>query len=181
MRDGFFDIIKGEPRLRAEALTVPEMYDLWKTDTTPDKNIVTHKIAYIYHSVSPISAYGKMGKDKREAQVIEDTLTKFKLSVDPILTAARDKYKYLEVDCDMAAASLEAMDIVIDKINKLFREVEITADKGGNLDTIVRSAKQLMELQKVRDAFKKQIEEGYDSGMKTKRDIEPNIFDEDFN
>jgi len=181
MADGFFDIVKGEPRLRAEALLIPEMYALWKQDKTADKEIVTYKVSYIYHAINPISAYAKMDPKKRDIQVIEDMLTKRKLSIDPILIAARDKYKFLVVDCDMSASSLEAMDILINKINAFFKEVEILDGKGGNLGGLVSSAKQLRELHAIRDAFKKQIEEGYDSAVKTKRNIEPNMFDEEYN
>lgn len=180
MNDGFFDIIKNEPHIRAEALVIPEMYEIWKQDKTKEKVMFTQKMAYIYHSISPVSAYSKMNRDKREEQVVADFLTRNGLQLDESLKAAAAKYRLLEVESDAANMLLEGLEAAIFKLGQFLKEAEFTDGRQGNLTSIVNAAKQATILKTTRDQLKKQIEESYQANTKTKKDVEPNIFDDDY-
>lgn len=178
MNDGFFDIIKNEPRIRAEALVIPEIIEVWRQDKSKEKEVFTQKMAYIYHANSPMGPYSKMNKDKREEQVREDFLTRNNIILDEALKAASAKYRLLEVESDAAVMLLEGLEASIFKLGQFLKEAEFIDGKQGNL--IVNAAKQAIVLKTTRDQLKKQIEESYTANTKTKKDVEPNIFDDDY-
>ena len=91
MIDGFFDVIRGVPVIKPEALFVPEFKILWEGDKSKDKHRATRQIAYIYHSVNPMGPYGQLDPIEKEILTKRDLLKEG--DETPELIAARYKYR----------------------------------------------------------------------------------------
>lgn len=169
-----FDVIKGVPVIKPESLTIPEMRALWDSDKTPNKEIATKKITYLYHLLDSRSDYSKVGADIRKQIVDKDHLVGFK--IDEELQDAINKIVLLrksvpERFLDGAEAQLIKMAdfLKTSEINeKNIAKIALVISKGAEL---ISSHQQLVE----------KVAQNVQMGNKTKGDVKPNMFDNDNN
>lgn len=139
MIDGFFDVIRGVPVIKPEALFVPEFKILWEGDKSKDKHRATRQIAYIYHSVNPMGPYGQL--DPIEKEILTKEIYLKKVTNSRELIAARDKYRYLLIEFDVDMQLVEGVTEALRKIAIYLKDVIVVDGKGGNVGEINASIK----------------------------------------
>lgn len=181
MIDGFFDVIKGEPVIKPEALFIPELRALWDSDKDKNKSVATSKLCYVYHSISPISAYSQLGEPGN--YIREDAVTKAflrNIEKDTELLKVQEVYKALVIDADLDVLLLEGVKSAVRKLAKYLKDIEIVDGRGGNLSQIVDAVNKSTVLKAQKDQLTKQVQEGLEAQKHVKKGVRPNIFDEDY-
>lgn len=177
MIDGFFDVVRGVPVIKPEALFVPEFKALWEGDKSKDKHKATRQISYIYHSVNPMGPYGQLDPFEKEELTKRDLLKEG--DETPELIAARDKYRYLLIESDVDMQLVEGVTEALRKIAIYLKDVIVVDGKGGNVGEINASIKNASLMRGQRNQLLKEVQEGIEAQKNIKRNVRPNIFDED--
>lgn len=178
MIDGFFDVVRSEPVIKPEALFIPEFKALWEADKSKTKELATRQLCYIYHSVSPFSAYAKLDPIEKDLIVRGDFL-KDSDDESELLTLAKNKYHYLFIESDVDMELIQGVTEALRKIGRYLQSVEIMDGKGGNVREINAAIKDAALMKSQRDALIKQVQEGIEAQKRIKKNVRPNIFDED--
>lgn len=173
-----FDIVKGQPVLTAEALTIPIFRDIWENDKSQLKTEAFDKCTYIYHAVDPRSAYKDMSVTERKLIVDRDHLTKKGLKLDKQLQAAVDEYHQDFVQKKPALALLRGVESQFYKLGRYMEETEVD-DK--TIDKIVRAIEKAAVLVGSHQTLVEKVEQQLQLGTKIKKDIKPNQFDDEYN
>lgn len=177
MIDGFFDVDRGVPVIKAEALFVPEFKILWESDKSKEKHRVTRQMAYIYHSVNPMGPYGQLGPYEKEELTKKDLLKEG--DETPDLIAARNKYRELLIEADVDMLLVEGVTEALRKIAIYLKDVIVVDGKGGNVAEINSSIKNASIMRGQRNQLLKEVQEGIEAQKRIKKNVRPNIFDED--
>jgi|DEB0MinimDraft_4_1074332.scaffolds.fasta_scaffold11840_2 hypothetical protein len=166
-----FDIVNGKPQIIIEDLTVPEFRAVW--ESSKDKKIVELKLLYIYHLVDPKSPYAN--KPEHERGPLVQKLYVKGWAIDSVVIKAIAAYKSLYKTASMRY--LEGVEIQIDKLGKYLRDSEPT-DK--NINSILRAITEGSDILTSYAALKERIDKELSAKKNIKKNITPNIFEEDF-
>lgn len=89
------------PIIAPEMLAINEFKAIWLRDTSTTKEVAIKELAYVYFTESFDSVYNQYKGDLKEQRVINDVIKPKRKadfnSKDPLLIAARDKFKELQV------------------------------------------------------------------------------------
>ena len=89
------------PVIAPEMLAINEFKAIWLRDASTTKEVAIKELAYVYFTESFDSVYNQYKGDLKEQRVINDVIKPKRKadfnSKDPLLIAARDKFKELQV------------------------------------------------------------------------------------
>lgn len=167
-----FDIVRGVPVINPEALTIPELRKIWDSDPSIDKSLATKKIIYLYHLLDPRSAYAKVGHDVRKELVDKDHVKGFKIDKD--MKDAIEKVKKLE--WTVAHRLLDGVEAQIISMANFLKNTTTTEENIAKIALVMsKSAELISSHQQLSEKVAQQVQ----MGNKIKRDVKPNMFDED--
>jgi len=153
-----FDIVNNTPIITPEGLFVPEMRAIWDSDPTPNKDICTPILIFIYHMSNPDSVYDSLSVEDKQKQLIKDYIEDQEWEPDELVLEAIRKYKTL---LSTALQRLfESTTIAMDKVSVALRTEEIDMSKQGNMQTfnslLEKGTKYAESYLKLKDIAKKE-------------------------
>ncbi len=169
-----FDVIKGIPVIKPEALTIPELREIWMKDESIDKSLATKKITYLYHLLDPRSDYSRVGSDLREPLVNKDHLVGFTLDDNMLQTI--DKIKTLRRS--VPERLLDGVEAQLISMGKFLETSEINEK---NIAKIALVMSKCAELVSTHQQLVEKVAQSIQMGNRIKRDVKPNMFDDDNN
>lgn len=126
-----FDIKDNTPYITPEGLFVPEMRSIWDSDPTPNKDIATPVLIYIYHMANPDSVYFNIPEEDKHQVITNDYIQDKDWIPDEQVLQAIDKYKFLL--STPLQRLYESTSIAMDKVSKALKEEEVDMSKQGNM------------------------------------------------
>ena len=119
-----FDLENNEPKITILGIHIPEFRVIWEADETPNKEVASQIIPYIYHMVDPKSPYAKLNLESREKTVRKDYINIEGWQPSQMVQEAMDKYKLLTTTHSMRL--LEGALIAADKLADYFKNINFT-------------------------------------------------------
>lgn len=168
-----FDVVRGIPTINPEALTVPEIRKIWDSDPSFDKELGTRKVIYLYHLLDPRSAYAKVGEDVREKLVNQDHLKGFKL--DKEMKDAINKVKTLERS--VPHRFLDGVEAQLIRMADFLKQAETTESNIAKIALVISKGAELISSHQ---QLSEKVAQQAAMGNKIKRDVTPNMFDDDY-
>lgn len=165
-----FDIINGKPQVILEDLTIPEFKAVWESNK--DKAIVQLKLLYIYHMTDPKSSYANYPVDKRKKEVYDAYVRDWDIDI----TVTKALAKYSEMVKTASVRYLEGVEIQIDKLGQFLRTV---TPNDKNINAILKAITDGSNIFMSHQALKDRIEKEIQSNKNIKKNIKPNIFEQD--
>lgn len=161
-----FDIIKGQPVIRTDALTIPELKKIW--ETAPSEDIAYFKLCYIYHIADPKSPYSKLHAEEREKQVKKDFVKGY--VVDKELKEAVDKY--IKLNTSVITHSYTSFTNGMAAINRMI-DKESKNPTTESVDALIKAMKEMEKFASIHRSLKKAAEEDNEEIGKYKRGVTP--------
>lgn len=167
-----FDIVKGVPVIKPESLTIPELRKIWDADTSKEKEIANKKLTYIYHLIDPRSDYSKVGEDLRKEIVDKDHLKGFKIDKD--MEKAIQKAELFQLTVPLRF--LKGVSAQLIKMAKYMEDADPDDENIVKLSMVIgKGADLISSHQQLEEKVAQQLK----MGSKIKRDIKPNMFDDE--
>ncbi len=141
--------------MKPEAFTIKAFKDLIDRDKSKDKTVGIQELEYVFHmadNLSPFSSY--LDEDLRSQDVIKKVIKIKDWQPDDKVKYAIEVYK--ELDETITSRYLDSVKIALSKIDKYFRDFEITEAESADIkriDDMIRSSidsiKSIRELEKL--------------------------------
>lgn len=161
-----FDIVKGQPIIRPESLTIPELKKIWENAASMD--IAHYKLCYIYHIADPKSPYSKLADEDREREVKKDFVKGF--VIDKELKEAIEKYK--ELNTSVISRSFSSIKNAINAVNKYLDKTSKTMN-DENIDKIRNAMKDMEKFAIVYNNLKDMADKDIEEIGKYKSNVTP--------
>lgn len=167
------DILDNKIIISPEALCISPFSELWQNDKSKDKTKATSQIKYIWFYSDFNSPYFQHPEEDRHNLLLKDVIKDKDFKVDKDIKAGIIKYKQL---CNSPAIeAIESAFILIGKINKYFKEVDLLqADPKKVMDMFNNMPKAIESLnQAKKTAMAEEVK-----GVKVRGNVDLGMYEE---